>query len=145
VLIYQVLDSNDRYPEREQRFAPKLVTRLLMTYPNLYFDLSNAEPGRKYKCGDHRVLDNVMWKEGSWGGQTDSLKTDYRKILVKFSNRFVAGFDYGPSNRQSASFLKRRIDNIRHCRNPGFSYGWGSLVDRQFYGSNDRHYGRDIS
>jgi hypothetical protein len=102
-----------RYPEKEQRFGPKLVERLLTTYPNLYFDLSNAEPGRKYKCADHRVLDNVMWEEDSWGDQTGKLKTDYRNILMKYSGRFVAGFDYGPSNRQSASFLKRRIDNIR--------------------------------
>jgi hypothetical protein len=59
------------------------------------------------------VLDTVIWDEDGRGGQTDSLKTDYKNILIKFSDRFVAGFDYGPSNRQSADFLKRRIENIR--------------------------------
>ena len=102
-----------RYPEKERRFGPKLIEHLLMTYPNLYFELSNGKPGRKYKCDDHQVLDNVIWKKGTWGGQSDNLKAGYKKLLMKFSDRFVAGFDYGPSNRQSARFLKHRINNIR--------------------------------
>jgi hypothetical protein len=102
-----------RHPDREQHFEPRLIERLLMSYPNLYFDLSNGKPGRKYKCDDQRVIDTVIWGEDGRGGQTDSLKPDYKKILIKFSDRFVAGFDYGPSNRQSAKFLKRRIENIR--------------------------------
>jgi len=102
-----------RYPEREQHFGPKLIEHILIAYPNLYFDLSTGEPGRVYKCDDHRVLDTVIWKDDCRGSQTDSLKNEYKEILIKFSDRFVAGFDYGPSNRQTADFLKRRIENIR--------------------------------
>ena len=102
-----------RHPDREQHFEPQLIEHLLMAYPNLYFDLSNGAPGRKYKCDDLRVIDTVIWDEDGRGGQTDRLKMDYKKILIKFSDRFVAGFDYGPSNRQSPNFLKRRIENIR--------------------------------
>jgi hypothetical protein len=101
-----------RYPEREQNFGPKLIEHMLMAYPNLYFDLSNGEPGRVYKCNDHRVLDTVIWGDDGRGGQTNSLKKEYKDILIKFNDRFVAGFDYGPSNRQTADFLKRRIENI---------------------------------
>ena len=102
-----------RHPDRERRFGPKLIEHLLTTYPNLYFDISNGEPGHKYECGGRRVFDNIMWEEDGRGGQKASLKKDYRKLLIEFSDRFVAGFDYGPLNRQSAEFLKRRIENIR--------------------------------
>lgn len=100
-----------RHPERQQRFGPKLIQHLLMTYPNLYFDISTGEPGRVYKC--NHVLDTVIWEDDGRGGQTDRLKPEYKEIFIKFSERFVAGFDYGPSNRQSADFLNRRIKNIR--------------------------------
>jgi hypothetical protein len=102
-----------RYPEREQRFGPKLIKHMLMAYPNLYFDLSTGEPGRVYKCDDHSVLDTVIWDNDGRGGQIDSLKPEYKEILIRFSDHFVAGFDYGPSNRQSAVYLKQRIENIR--------------------------------
>jgi len=102
-----------RYPEIEHHFGPKLIEHMLLTYPNLYFDLSTGEPGRVYKCDDYRVLDTVIWEDDGWGSQTDKLKNEYKEILIKFSDRFVAGFDYGPSNRQTADFLRRRIENIR--------------------------------
>lgn len=100
-----------RHPERQKRFGPKLVARLLAAYPNLYFDLSTGEPGRTYRCTG--VLDTVIWKDGLFGGQTDTLKPEYRKVLTMFSDRFVVGFDYGPLNRQSATYLRKRIRNIR--------------------------------
>lgn len=100
-----------RHPERETRFGPALVRRLLDDYPNLYFDISVGEPDRLYKCGD-RPLDTVIW-ETRFGQQTDTLKPAYREILTKYSGRFVAGFDYGPANRQSERFLRSRIANIR--------------------------------
>jgi len=102
-----------RYPRKQGRFRPKLVKRLLVAYPNLYFDLSTGEPGRFYTCEGHRVLDTVIWKDGTQGGQRDTLKPEYKAILTRFSNRFVTGFDYGPLNRQSVGYLKKRIGNIR--------------------------------
>lgn len=100
-----------RHPERQKRFGPKLIARLLSTYPNLYFDLSTGEPGRTYRCTGG--LDTVIWQDGLFGGQTSTLKPGYRKILTMFSEHFVVGFDYGPLNRQSASYLRNRIHNIR--------------------------------
>lgn len=100
-----------RHPERQHGFYPKHIEYLLVTYPHLYFDLSTGEPGSIYIC--NQLLDTVIWEDDGRGGQTDSLKPEYREILQKFSARFVAGFDYGPANRQSAGFLNRRIENIR--------------------------------
>lgn len=102
-----------RHPEKEQRFGPRLIEHMLTVYPNLYFDLSTGEPGRLYRCGTYRVLDTVIWGDDGRGGQTNSLKPEYKELLRRFSSRFVVGFDYGPSNRQSAGYLKQRIKNIR--------------------------------
>ena len=101
-----------RHPERQGRFGPRLVRRLLATYPNLYYDLSAGEPGRRYKCAG-RPLDTVIWEDDGGDGQKSRLKTEYRAILTEFSGRFVAGLDYGPANRQSEKHLRRRIANIR--------------------------------
>jgi len=128
-----------RYPDREQRFGPKLIEHMLMAYPNLYFDLSTGEPGRVYKCDGYRVLDTVIWNDDGLGGQKDSLKPEYKELLIKFSDRFVAGFDYGPLNRQSAEFLKRRIENIRLIlrdlsdetkHNIGYRNAWFLLIHK---------------
>jgi hypothetical protein len=102
-----------RHPERQTQFGPKLVERLLRTYPNLYYDLSTGEPGRVYRCGDYRVQDTVLWEAAPGGGQKKSLKADYRQLLTQFSDRFVIGFDYGAANRNSAAYLNSRIDNVR--------------------------------
>jgi hypothetical protein len=89
-----------RHPDRETKFGPKLVERLLSTYPGLYYDLSAGNPGRYYRCNDYKVMDTVIWEDSSWGRQKNTLKVEYKDILTKFSNRFVVGFDYGPYNRQ---------------------------------------------
>ncbi len=101
-----------RYPHRQKRFTADMVSHLLSTYPNLFFDLSTGEPGRHYKCGTE-PLDTVIWEKDSWSSQKDTLKPAYKAILTKFSDRFVAGFDFGPENRQSAPYLRKRIANIR--------------------------------
>ena len=102
-----------RHPDREKQFGPAQVERLLSRYPNLYYDLSTGHPGRYYRCEGHEVMDTVIWQADPLGGQKDTLKVEYKNLLIKFSNRFVAGFDYGPPNRQSQSFLESRIGNIR--------------------------------
>ncbi len=105
-----------RYPDRQSRFGPELVRRLLNKYSNLYFDLSTGEPGRRYKCTNK--LDTVIWEDGILGSQKKNLKPEYKTILTEFSNRFVAGFDYGGGNirkshKPSSDKLSRRIKNIR--------------------------------
>jgi hypothetical protein len=101
-----------RHPERETKFGPKLVERLLSAYPNLYYDLSTGNQGRCYRCNDYKIMDTVIWEDSSWGGQKSILKLEYKNILTKFRKRFVVGFDYGPPNRNSKSYLEKRILNI---------------------------------
>ena len=99
-----------RHPERQKRFGPDLVRRLLTTYPNLYYDLSVGEPGRTYPCSG--VLDTVLW-ENAPGGQAPRLRPEYAAILTDFSARFVAGFDYGGGRPKLPGFIAARAANIR--------------------------------
>jgi len=95
--------------ERMKLFVPERVTRLLATYPNLYFDLASNEPGSRYKCASPPPLDMVIWDEDRRGRQTDTLKPAYRKILTEFSTQFVSGLDFGSANRLSEKYLRLRI------------------------------------
>ena len=99
-----------RHPERQTLFSPELVTRLLSTYPNLFFDLSTGHPGRKYPCSG--VYDTVLWIDSS-KGQRDRIKPEYRRLLSDFSHRFVSGFDYGGSRGEWGAYLLKRAANIR--------------------------------
>jgi hypothetical protein len=99
--------------ERMKMFVPELVTRLLATYPNLYFDLASDKPGARYKCAADRPLNMVIWDEGWRGRQTDTVRPVYRKILTKFSTHFVAGLDFGSGLRLREKYLRSRISLIR--------------------------------
>lgn len=101
-----------RHPEKESRFGPDLVRRLLSTYPNLYYDLSTGQPGRRYKCDGEKVLDTVIWQRAT-SGQTGTLKPAYKEILTEFSDRFVAGTDFGGGRSPWPEFLKKRVKNLR--------------------------------
>jgi len=101
-----------RYPKMESKFGHKLVRHLLSTYPNLYFDISNGAPGRRYKCNGN-ILDTVIWQDGVLGSQKNTLKHEYKSILIEFSKRFVVGTDYGGGRKQLPGFLSDRIKNIR--------------------------------
>ena len=129
-----------RHPERERRFGPSLVGRLLKAYPNLHYDLSTGEPNRIYACGDGS-FDTVIWQDGAFGRQQDALKPAYRELFTRFSNRFIAGFDYGPQNRQSEEYFHERIANIRLIlrdlpkeaqHNIGYRNAWRLLIKRRW-------------
>lgn len=131
-----------RHPDRQRRFGPELVKRLLLTYPNLYFDLSTGEPGRFYKCGDRHVPDTVIWEDNNQRSQRNTIRPEYKGIFEQFSDRFVAGFDYGPANRQSAGYLKERIQNIRLIlrelpdaakHNIGYRNAWFLLTQKTWH------------
>ena len=99
-----------RHPEKQRRFGPELVRRLLSTYPNLYYDVATGEPGRGYKCG--ASLDTVIWQRDG-GSQSSTLDPAYKAILTEFSNRFVVGLDYGGGRPPLPSFIKMKAANVR--------------------------------
>lgn len=81
-----------RHPKKETLFNPHLIRHLLSKYPNLYYDLSIGEPGRRYACTGK--ADTYIWKKSMFG-QKSVLNPEYKNILNEFSDRFVTGFDYG--------------------------------------------------
>jgi predicted TIM-barrel fold metal-dependent hydrolase len=101
-----------RHPEKESKFTPALVRRLLSAYPNLYFDISTGYPGRGYKCNKN-ILDTVIWQDSILGSQKNTLKPEYKTIFTEFSNRFVAGTDYGGGRNTLLVFLSDKVKNIR--------------------------------
>ena len=127
-----------RHPDRQSKFGPGLVRRLLTNYPNLYYDLSVGRPGRTYKCNND-VLDTVIWQDGDYGQQKDVLKPEYKKILTEFSTRFVVGFDYGGGRGPLAYFFERRAAIARLIqrdlpeqarRNISYRNAWRILTGR---------------
>ena len=101
-----------RHPERQRRFGPELVRRLLNTYPNLYYELSTGYPNRTYKCEDNETTDTVIWQDDG-GSQSSTLKPAYKSILKDFSSRFVAGTDYGGGRDPLPGFLTGKVRNLR--------------------------------
>jgi predicted TIM-barrel fold metal-dependent hydrolase len=132
-----------RFPERQRRFTPERVRHLLATYPNLYYDLSTGFPGRRYEC-NKGVLDTVLW-EDSLLGQGDRLKPAYKAILTEFSQRFVAGTDYGGGRKPLPAFLTDRVANLRLIlsqlpeearHNIGYRNAWSLLTGRPWLAGN---------
>lgn len=100
-----------RHPEKERRFGPELVRRLLTASPNLYFDLATAHPNRRYACSGV-ASDGVIW-DGPPDNQRDTLKPAYKSILADFSSRFVAATDYGGGRAPLPDFLRAKVANLR--------------------------------
>ena len=103
-----------RHAERQKRFGPDLVRRLLRTYPNLYYELSTGYPNRTYRCNSD-AHDTVIWRDGgpSLNPQTGEVKPEYKSILTEFSTRFVAGTDYGGGREALPRHLSERVENLR--------------------------------
>ncbi|MBT7137386.1 MAG: amidohydrolase family protein, partial [Rhodospirillaceae bacterium] len=106
-----------RHPEKQKRFTPAYVRRLLSRHANLYFDLANGQPNRKYRCAgkDNKATltgDTTLWKGGP-GHQSDTLKPEWRAILGDFSKRFVFATDYGGGRPPLPVFLRQKVDNFR--------------------------------
>ena len=101
-----------RHQERQKKYTPKLIHRLLSTYSNLCIDISTGHPGRRYKCNNN-ILDTVIWQDGFLDSQKSILKPEFKAILAEFSNRFVVGTDYGDGRPPLPEFLKKKIKNVR--------------------------------
>lgn len=99
-----------RHPDKQKKFTPETVRRLLATYPNLNWDISTGNPGRVYRCSG--VEDTVLWT-GADGIQRPTVAPAYRAILTDFSKRFVVGLDYGGGRPPLPGFIRARAKNAR--------------------------------
>ncbi len=132
-----------RHPEIQKRFTPTYVRKLLSAYPNLYYDLANGYPNRKYKCAgpsndDVLVGDTVLW-EGGEGRQTDTVRAEWRNIIVDYSDRFVFATDYGGGRPPLPKFLHEKVANFNRIirdlpedakHNIAYKNAWNLLTGR---------------
>ncbi len=101
-----------RRPEHSKQYSAARLRDLMTRHPNLYFDISTGAPGRIYKCNGE-VEDTVIWRDGGYSGQDDTLKPEYKALLTDFSDRFIAGFDFGGGRKRLDVFLAERAANVR--------------------------------
>lgn len=129
-----------RYPNRQKRFTPDYARHLLNTYPNLFFDISVGAPGRLYECQGQRLFDTAIWRTTTFS-QSDTLEPAYKAIFVAFSDRFVAGMDYGGGRPRLATFWEGRAKNLRLIlrdlpdeakHNIAYRNAWKLLTGRDF-------------
>ena len=129
-----------RYPNKQKRFTPDYARHLLTNYPNLFFDISVGEPGRVYDCQGQRVVDTAIWTTTGFS-QSDKLDPAYKAVFIEFSNRFVAGMDYGGGRPPLAKFWEERAKNLRLIlrdlpdeakHNIAYRNAWKLLTGRDF-------------
>jgi hypothetical protein len=101
-----------RHPERAKGYSAARIRDLMTRHRNLFYDISTGPPGRTYQCNGG-IMDVALWQEGGYKGQLDTLKPEYKALLTDFSDRFVAGFDFGGGRKRLPVFIGERAANIR--------------------------------
>lgn len=90
-----------RYPDRGKIYGPDYVASLIARFPGLHFDLAVPRPENIYRpSGAH---DSTLYSNGR-------LADEWRALLEKFPDRFVAASDYRPPVEQNypASMARQR-------------------------------------
>ena len=105
-----------RHPEKQKGFTPQRVQSLLKRFHNLHWDLSTGWPNREYRCAGESNSgslkgDTVLWADGV-GGQTDTVKAEWRAIFTEFHDRFVFATDFGSGRPPLGDFLRRGVANF---------------------------------
>jgi hypothetical protein len=82
-----------RYPDRSTIYGPGYVNGLIEKFPNLHFDLASPPAQNVYKLSGAR--DGTLYDPSS-----GALRADWRNVLEKHSDRFLAASDYRPPVEQ---------------------------------------------
>jgi len=134
-----------RQPELQTKYNHILVKELLDKHKNLYFDLANGHPNRKYHCSgkykDETIVgDNVLWETDEFG-QLDSISKDWVSILEEYSDRFVFASDYGAGRRDLTEHLEKKVYNFNRLvsglstearHNVSYKNAWKLLTSREW-------------
>lgn len=103
-----------RYPDRAKRYGPAYVGGLIERFPNLHFDLAVPPPNAIYKPSGARH--STLYSDGR-------LNDDWKKLIEKHPERFLASSDYRPSvadhypaqiSRQRKLILDGLSEPVRH-------------------------------
>jgi len=83
-----------RYPDRSTIYGPAYVSGLIEKHPGLHFDLASPPGHNIYKPSGAR--DGTLFEPGS-----PSLRAEWKAVLEKYSDRFLAASDYRPPVEQN--------------------------------------------
>ncbi|HEY3049829.1 MAG TPA: amidohydrolase family protein [Polaromonas sp.] len=81
-----------RYPERAKNYSSDYVASLIERFPGLHFDLAVPSPQNVYRPSGAR--DSTLYNDGR-------LADNWRALLEKFPDRFLAASDYRPAVEQN--------------------------------------------
>lgn len=85
-----------RYPDRSTIYGPDYVRGLIEKFPNLHFDLATPPGHNIYKPSGAR--DGTLFVPGS-----SSVKPEWKAVLERHTDRFLAASDYRPPVEQNYS------------------------------------------
>jgi len=83
-----------RYPTRSTIYGPAYVSGLIEKHPGLHFDLASPPGHNIYKPSGAR--DGTLFESGS-----TSLLAEWKAVLEKYPDRFLAASDYRPPVEQN--------------------------------------------
>ena len=83
-----------RYPDRSTIYGPAYVSGLIEKHPGLHFDLASPPGHNIYKPSGAR--DGTLFESGS-----TSLRAEWKAVLEKYPDRFLAASDYRPPVEQN--------------------------------------------
>jgi hypothetical protein len=119
-----------RYIERASRYSPGYVETLIKRFPNLYFDTAFGDSASIYPLSSQHHA-------RVWGSDGD-LKTEWRDLLVAYSQRFLSALDLGGDriyriveyDRKHRNFLQRLPSETRH--QVAYRSAWSLLFSEEF-------------
>jgi hypothetical protein len=137
-----------RNPEFQTKFTIENISLLLERNQNLFFDLANPKPNKKYKCSgpnqnETTYITNPLW---AYDGeeQIDTMDSDWALFFEKYSDRFVFASDFGSRNREFDDFLENRVywfhrltENLSEEARHNISYrnAW-KLITKEVWSNN---------
>lgn len=109
-----------RYPNRAKKYNPAYVVSLIERFPNLHFDLATPQARNIYKPSGAR--DGTLYDFPS-----GDLNPDWKAVLEKYPERFVAASDYRPQVEQFfpmlIRFQRRLLDQVGARTRELLAYG----------------------
>lgn len=137
-----------RNPDFQTKFTIENISLLLERNQNLFFDLANPKPNKKFKCSgpnqnETTYITNPLW---AYDGeeQIDKMDSDWILFFEKYSDRFVFASDFGSRNRVFDDFLENRVywfhrltENLSEEARHNISYrnAW-KLITKEIWSNN---------
>lgn len=120
-----------RYPQRSTIYGPAYVSGLIERFPGLHFDLATPRAQNIYKPSGAR--DGTLFEPGA-----DTIRADWKAVLEKHADRFLAASDYRPPVEQNypraighqRNILEQLSDDVR--QRIAFKNAWRMIAGTEW-------------